>query len=147
VEEKPASCNWTVPSMTIPLVRTAVKDYENNNSRGESIDDKNYSIKVTERSARYCLISAFQLRDIRKFVLFFSESARSSCTLVASDFLINSSMLHSLENGLSENFSCIYATLASMMYQLRSNLLQSRSWAFTRIYGGRSRLLPSRSQF
>jgi hypothetical protein len=147
VEEKPAICIWSVPGMTIPLVRTAVKDYENNNSRGESIDDKNYSIKATQRSARYCLISAFQLRDVRKFVLFFSEFARSSCTIRASDFLINSFVLHSLENGLPANFSCIYATLASMMYQITSNLLQSRSWAFTRIYGGRSRLLPSRSQF
>jgi hypothetical protein len=140
VEEKPARCIWTVPSMTTPLVRTAVKDYENNNSRGESIDDRNYSIKATQRSARYCLISAFQLRDIRKFVLFFSQSARSSCIIGASDFLINSFVLHSLENGLPANFPYIYATLTSMMYQVTSNLLQCRSWEFTRIYGGRSHL-------
>ena len=138
---------WVAPCGTIIAIRITVKDYEND-SRGEGIKDKSYSINVTHRAASYGLIYALLLGDYRKSVLFFFFKSAESRTAPSNGSLINCFILHySIENDLYTNFLCIYVTLVSMICQISSNLMLNIIQILRKIYGGSKRLLPFKSQF
>jgi hypothetical protein len=119
IEEELAKYIWIASSMILIPVRAAANDYENDN-RGEGINDKNYSIEVTQGPAEYYLIPSFQVRFIRRSVLF---SSKYVTYREASELLINNSfMTQSLKNSLYAKFSCICATLVGAIREIVSNL-------------------------
>lgn len=119
IEEELAKYIWIASSMMLIPVRAAVNDYKNDN-RGEGINDKNYSIEVTQGPAKYYLIPSFQFRFIRRSVLF---SSKYVTYREASELLINNSFMpQSLENSFYAKFSCICATLVGAISKIVSNL-------------------------